>query len=147
MIRVNKKILVVASLIFFTILLIIGFTKYISLGYDEDHSFTKNDLNKITQRSHLNFPRILSSNFKKDFPTKWFLDTVDYTSISDINKVLIWLDTLNKDKSQNQQFLSSVLTDSLQTRFKLYSDKYNPDFLNTILLWAEKMKIYSGFNS
>ncbi len=140
----NKKHLALLVSIIIVFSFIIGLTIYISNKYDEHHTFKSVNFNS-GKPSILNCPKtaISGSNLEKHFLTKWFLDSVQYSSINEIKAVLNWMDSLNQDKSSNQQFLASVLTDSLQNKLKHSFNLYNPDSLNAILFWAGKMKAYS----
>lgn len=123
----------------------VGITRYISKRYDQEHTFMVVNLNSglsgdlIPQK----IPNT-SSDFEKTFSAKWVLDSVQYTSFNEIKVVLNWMDSVNQDKSRNQQYLlAAILTDSLQNKIHDSFNSFNADSLNAMLVWAEKMKVLS----
>jgi len=140
----NKRYLIFLLLFVVLLFIFLGAIKFISTRYDENHNFKIVSLSRSIQNPS-NFPQFPSRKliWEKDFPIRWVLDSVNFTSINEIKKVLCWMDTLNNDKSQNQQYLASVLTDSLQNRINYNFKEYSPDSLNAILIWAVKMKNFS----
>jgi hypothetical protein len=140
----NKKYIGILALVLILLTCCIGITRYISKKYDQEHSFGIVNLNNDLS-NNLIFPKIEKTPFvlEKDFPTKRFLDSVQYTSFSEIKFVLNWMDSINQNKSRNQQFLASILTDSLNNKIHDSFNSFNADSLNSILIWAEKMKVLS----
>lgn len=144
----NKKYLGVLLFFIIFVIFILGLTKYISKRYDENHTFKSANFT-IRHQSVLNFPKNTEKSLplESNFLTKWILDSLQYPSFNEIKQVLNWMDSLNQDKSQNQQLLAAILSDSLQNKLNPCFNLYNPDSLNTILQWAEKMKTYSEFDA
>lgn len=136
----NKEYIGILILALIILTCCVGITRYISKRYDQEHTFGVVNLNNgLSEVLILKTPLYL----KKEFSTKWILDTVQYTSFNEIRTVLNWMDSVNHDKSRNQQYVAAILTDSLQNKIKVRFNSFNPDTLNALLVWAEKMKVLS----
>lgn len=103
-----------------------------------------NDLgsNKIELLKH--FKKL--DNLNLDFPYSSYLKSNNFKEFKSLKHDLNDLDSVFKDKAVVQQFIFTVLTDSLF--MKNYNNReVNLDSLNVTLQWAEKFKYYGEADS
>lgn len=81
-------------------------------------------------------------NLKTDFPYSIYLKSNNFQDAINLQHDIKILDSLFIDKSLVQQFIYTILTDSLYQRNYKNQVETNLDSLNTTLQWAEKFKYY-----
>ena len=101
-----------------------------------------NNLDKNLIDLKFNSNQVTKDSLKIIFPYSSYFKSNNYQEAKSIQKDLIFLDSIIKDKYFVRKFMSKVLTDSLNNQIYKINVNSNLDTLNLILQWTEKFKNY-----
>lgn len=137
LLKANKKKVVFTILILCSGIFVSYFIK--KIDYEDFSRKTR-----VDEASYFDFSNYLNANNKNEvfkFPTRQILDSVNFTNINELNKILEAIESTKDRNLKNQLF--ATLTDSLVIQTNTYFVDYKPDSLLGIIQWAEQYKQYA----